>query len=89
VHTREKPETQMEKWNHVEHCMDYLRQTIKCNADTTLEAPAEHDDGQISNTDGMNVWHKCYDMDFVYESYLKHVVPFVAVKPYWLRKGGE
>jgi hypothetical protein len=83
----EKPETQQEKRNHVEHCMDYLRQTIECNADTTLEAPAEHEDGQRSNTDGMDVWRKCWDMDYVWERYLEYKVEFDPVRPYKGRKG--
>ncbi|KAB5571923.1 hypothetical protein GE09DRAFT_1268259 [Coniochaeta sp. 2T2.1] len=43
--TFDEPETQKEHWDHVERCIDYLRQVIKCNADTTLEAPVEHEDG--------------------------------------------
>ncbi|KAB5572549.1 hypothetical protein GE09DRAFT_676430 [Coniochaeta sp. 2T2.1] len=36
--TFDEPETQKEHWDHVEHCIDYLRQVIKCNADTTLSS---------------------------------------------------
>ena len=73
----------------MEHCMDYIRQTIKCNADTTLEAPVEYEDGQRSNTDGMNVWRKCYDMDGVFERYVDHRVEFELVKPWKCANGSK
>lgn len=69
--------------------MDYLRQTIKCNADTTLESPAVHEDGQRSNTDGMDVRRKCYDMDSVWERYMEHRVPFDMVRPYKCEHGSK
>jgi len=90
IYTREpdeKPEDQKEKWDHVEHCMDYLRQIIKCNADTTLESPAEHEDGQRSNTDGMNARRKCWDMDSIWARFMEQRVEYDMIKPWKCEHG--
>lgn len=57
-----------EHWqeNHSDHCLNYLRQTILCNADLTLEEefPEEgsHDVGE-----GLGAKHVCRDWSLVHE----------------------
>ena len=75
----EEPED--ERLDHVEHCLDYMRQTVACWADTTLEGPAVHPDGQRTNTDGMDYTHRCYDMDKVYKKYKDMAVLTRFVRP--------
>lgn len=43
---------------HIEHCFDYLRQALMCNADTALEHAIEKG-GQF--VEGWDVWHECRD----------------------------
>ena len=50
---------------HVQHCFDYLRQTLMCNADHTLE-PFVAADGktiQPAGSSGWGVEHKCKSWD--------------------------
>ena len=47
---------------HIFHCLDYLRQTIMCNADTTLEWRSEGDPAHI---DGYGPTHQCRNWDEV------------------------
>lgn len=74
-------EPEKERLDHVEHCIDYIRQCVSCWADTTLEAPALHPDGSRTNTDGMNTKHKCWDMEAVWKQYLDRRVPVRFVSP--------
>jgi hypothetical protein len=48
---------------HMEHCIEYLRQSIVCSADPTLEETHEHPQhhGPISN--GANTTHNCRSWD--------------------------
>ncbi|KAF2747166.1 hypothetical protein M011DRAFT_477612 [Sporormia fimetaria CBS 119925] len=68
-------ENEREHLNHVEHCMDYLRQTISCWADTTMEGPEPHKDGRRIHTDGMGMRHQCWDMEAVWERFREMRVP--------------
>lgn len=53
--------------NHVPHCFEYIRQSIMCAADTTLEK-SRIEDGKISrDVDGWGVEHECRDWDAVYQ----------------------
>jgi hypothetical protein len=48
---------------HVRHCFDYLRQSLMCHADPTMEAFLE-DDGVTPRTKGSSGWgvrHTCND----------------------------
>lgn len=69
--------TQRAKWVHLEHCIDYIRQMIKCNADTTLEGPVRAQGHHIN--DGTEAWRKCYDMEDVFERHRKFSVPISVV----------
>lgn len=41
--------------HHVQHCIDLLRQTLMCHADTTLEVADE----AIGGVDGFRTEHQC------------------------------
>jgi hypothetical protein len=45
--------------HHVNHCLNYLREVVLCNADTTL-IPAIPEDGEFIAT-SMGVVHRCKD----------------------------
>jgi hypothetical protein len=66
-------------YGHVNHCLIYLRQTVMCNVDVTLE-PAIHKqltkDGKVVNTvTGVGVTHECRDWeqvaDYMEQNYAK------------------
>ncbi|KAF2719734.1 hypothetical protein K431DRAFT_227921 [Polychaeton citri CBS 116435] len=44
---------------HRSHCVEYLRQSILCNADTTLEG----DTGSWTKSTGWGQTHSCVDFD--------------------------
>ncbi|CAF9926594.1 MAG: hypothetical protein GOMPHAMPRED_004182 [Gomphillus americanus] len=50
------------KPRHIFHCLDYLRQTVMCNADTTLEWRSNVDPDHI---DGYGPPHQCKNWDEV------------------------
>lgn len=45
--------------SHNRHCMDYLRQTLECHADMTIEWERTEKDGSRFQVDGMGISHKC------------------------------
>ena len=47
--------------NHPEHCFDYLRQSVMCAADLTLEKARVDPDGHRRATDGWGTSHVCKD----------------------------
>lgn len=47
--------------SHVHHCLDYLRQSIICAGDMTLEWPKQDGPGQGIAVDGWGVPHQCRD----------------------------
>lgn len=47
------------KRHHTGHCFDYLRQSVECSADMTLEWPRTEEDGRRFKTDGWGVPHVC------------------------------
>jgi hypothetical protein len=55
--------------DHWAHCIDYLRQSIQCSADTTLEEPldAPSTSPDLAGLDGWGVTHTCRDYSAVYE----------------------
>lgn len=57
---------------HVFHCFDYLRQTILCRADTTLEWRSEINPLHI---DGYGPPHTCRKWDEVYEWMVENLPP--------------
>lgn len=49
---------------HIEHCLKYLRQTVLCNADTTLETTVSkmRADGRLDyGASGVGMVHRCRD----------------------------
>ena len=42
---------------HVRHCIDYLRQSLMCLADTTIE----HLDEKVGGVKGFGTQHQCKD----------------------------
>ncbi|KAF2125954.1 hypothetical protein P153DRAFT_298809, partial [Dothidotthia symphoricarpi CBS 119687] len=63
--------TSMEQWEkmdpkireHRSHCVEYLRQSILCNADTTLEGET----GSWTKSTGWGQTHSCVDFDALTE----------------------
>ncbi|KAE8356756.1 hypothetical protein BDV28DRAFT_144878 [Aspergillus coremiiformis] len=45
--------------HHLEHCLDYLRQSVMCSGDVTLEPPDEHPEKGKSPLQGWGVRHVC------------------------------
>jgi hypothetical protein len=45
--------------SHVHHCFDYLRQTISCAGDMTMEWPRTEADGRRFAVDGWEIPHEC------------------------------
>lgn len=61
--------------SHNRHCMDYIRQTLECSADMTLEWERTEADGSRFQVDGMGITHECKsqvsgDFDFIFEQLL-------------------
>ncbi|KAG2157925.1 uncharacterized protein EDB93DRAFT_734307 [Suillus bovinus] len=50
--------------DHSGHCLNFLRQAILCNSDTTLDPV--YTNGSISGSDGLGVTHICRDWSQVY-----------------------
>lgn len=51
--------------DHVHHCLNYLRQTILCAADLTLEPEVE--EGSDDAGEGLGVTHVCKDWSMAYQ----------------------
>lgn len=47
------------KMFHNRHCLDYIRQTLECQADMTLEWKRTEPDGGKIQVDGMGIPHEC------------------------------
>jgi len=48
--------------NHIIHCFDYIRQSLMCSGDMTLEHSREPPLGEKrTDTDGWGVKHQCKD----------------------------
>lgn len=45
--------------DHMAHCFDYLRQSLMCHGDMTLEWPRTEPDGSRVAVDGWGVEHQC------------------------------
>ncbi|KAI9755517.1 MAG: hypothetical protein M4579_004243 [Chaenotheca gracillima] len=52
---------------HPDHCLDYLRQTLMCHGDTTIEFPHVSGTGEnvTANVNGYGVTHQCKDWDAI------------------------
>lgn len=47
--------------DHMAHCFDYLRQSLMCHGDMTLEWPRTEADGSRFAVDGWGIEHQCRD----------------------------
>ncbi|KAL5523281.1 hypothetical protein ACEPAF_1548 [Sanghuangporus sanghuang] len=70
---QEVPRTQIGRI-HVEHCANYIRESILCAADTTLEPASK---GEIETDDSQAVTRKCRDWTAVYEEIRRNHDQFV------------
>ncbi|KAM3511387.1 hypothetical protein MY11210_004996 [Beauveria gryllotalpidicola] len=53
---------------HLDHCLDYLRQAIMCTGDTTLEKVVVDDNGQFKpDIDGWGTVHECRSWHMLFE----------------------
>lgn len=53
---------------HLDHCLDYIRESLMCSGDTTLEWPSElHQEGDriTGSVDGTGVPHTCRDWEAI------------------------
>lgn len=58
TYMRDELDRQMHN-SHTGHCFDYLRQSIECSADMTLEWPKVGKDGKRFEVDGEGIPHLC------------------------------
>ncbi|EJP70448.1 uncharacterized protein BBA_00078 [Beauveria bassiana ARSEF 2860] len=53
---------------HLDHCLDYLRQAIMCTGDTTLEMVIKDDSGEFkAEIDGWGTVHECRSWHMLFE----------------------
>ncbi|KAK1753588.1 hypothetical protein QBC47DRAFT_430365 [Echria macrotheca] len=57
---------------HIYHCVDYIRQSIICCGDTTLEKARTVDGKLAAGVDGWDVKHQCRDFDAILEYAAAH-----------------
>lgn len=50
---------------HEYHCIDYIRQSIMCSGDMTLDYAELHEDGTRRGFSGANSTHQCRDWDAI------------------------
>src|SRR6266496_4664220 len=72
--TSQRPlEVQNEVAGHMNHCFDYVRQALKCGADTTLEWDLLDENGDSKGgAGGWGVPHQCRDWDAVLDFAEEH-----------------
>ncbi|KAF1950757.1 hypothetical protein CC80DRAFT_576819, partial [Byssothecium circinans] len=49
--------------HHWRHCLDYLRQSLMCNADITLEKIDASGEKELGSVDGWGTEHLCRDWE--------------------------
>ncbi|KAF2400333.1 hypothetical protein EJ06DRAFT_549053 [Trichodelitschia bisporula] len=59
--------TKLDHADHLHHCFDYLRQTIQCGGDMSLEWPRTEADGRRFAVDGWGIPHQCRNWDAIME----------------------
>lgn len=57
---------------HIYHCFDYIRQSIMCCGDTTLEKARTVGGELARGVDGWGVGHECRDYDAIYRYAAEH-----------------
>ena len=53
---------------HTRHCLDFLRQMLMCNADTTIE----HNNAALHGIVGFGINHQCKRWDQIYQWTIDH-----------------
>lgn len=56
----------------MKHCFDYLRQSLMCASDTTLETLQVNNESNKPAVDGLGTTHLCRDYDKVSDWTLHH-----------------
>lgn len=51
---------------HIDHCIEYLRQAVMCSGDLTLERPSYIGDTTWTRPNGWGVKHQCRDLSNLY-----------------------
>lgn len=59
-----RPTTKLE-WDHISHCMNYMRQMVLCASNTRLEPLKESPEGL--KVDGLGLEHRCRDWTRLWE----------------------
>lgn len=66
----------MDHMDHMNHCFDYLRQSIACSGDMTMEWPRTEADGRRFAVDGWGIPHECKNwgniMEYMNETHFDH-----------------
>ena len=57
------PTIRASRRKHVEHCVEYLRLSLRCCGDTTLEGQGKT--VQPPGIDGLGSWHMCRDFESI------------------------
>ena len=80
THDGDPQAAESHKGRHLEHCFDYLRQSVMCCADTTIEwANPDAGPTQKPLIDGWEIPHKeCKDWSKVLEFTAEHEAPLVV-----------
>lgn len=53
---------------HIDHCLEYLRQSIMCAGDTTLEKVLVDESGEFkADIDGWGTLHKCRSWNMLFK----------------------
>ncbi|KAG0705815.1 hypothetical protein DFH29DRAFT_1029084 [Suillus ampliporus] len=65
--------------DHSGHCLNFLRQAILCNSDTTLDPTVVSSDGMMIGTNSLGVTHVCRDWSQIYAYVMEnHMGPLWA-----------
>ena len=67
---------------HFEHCLQYMREVVVCNADTTLENahPIHYEGEWVYTADVVGSTHRCKDWTML-RRYLEENPPHAATAP--------
>ncbi|KKP00437.1 hypothetical protein THAR02_07467 [Trichoderma harzianum] len=60
------------KLHHLMHCFDYLRQTVACTSDLTLEGISKESNDTFFDIDGYGVEHMCKSQNAIGEWLISH-----------------
>ncbi|KAH8819351.1 hypothetical protein F5884DRAFT_760319 [Xylogone sp. PMI_703] len=77
----EKGDYDYNPYEDTTHCLEYLRQTLMCHGDLTLERPRFVTDKTFGGPTGWGVTHQCRDWSAIHSFISKHTVTFSGGKP--------